>query len=194
MKSKISALIDDELEAHEIDGIVAALRNDPEALDTWRIYHLVGDSMRQTRPLSAGFSERFSRRLAGEPIALAPRRLAPKSSARARWVTLSAAASVAAVALVGWVAFAPGLGGGALVAEQPTVAQTQQPVAAASEPKQARNTAVANVAARSAARALPGSARDYLLAHQAYSPRAAVQGITPNVQTVSETEIVKGAR
>lgn len=190
MKTKISALIDDELESHELQGVVAALRDNPEAIDTWRIYHLVGDAMRSTGPLSAGFNERFSRRLAEEPIVVAPRRL-ERNPARARWVALSAAASVAAVALVGWVAFAPVPGGGGLVSEQGTLAQTRQQPAGVSDSSRNPVARVAKAPARSPARTLPGSARDYLLAHQAYSPRATVQGITPNVQTVSETAAVR---
>lgn len=181
MKSKISALIDDELGAHELDGIVAAMRSDSEATDTWRIYHLVGDAMRDARPLSEGFSERFSQRLAQEPIVVAPRRFDLKP-ARTGWLALSAAASFAAVALVGWVAFAPAPGGaGGLSGDGATIAQTRQP-------------AVAKAVTRSPAKSLPGAARDYLLAHQAYSPRASVQGITPNVQTVSDTAAGRDAR
>lgn len=182
MKDKISALIDDELEGHELERVVTALRDDPEAIETWRMYHLVGDAMRNTGPLSAGFAERFSHRLAQEPIVMAPRRLERKP-ARARWVALSAAASIAAVALVGWVAFAPAPGGGGLVADQATMARTQQQTVALPDSSRKRNAEVVKAPART----LPGSARDYLLAHQAYSPRASVQGIAPNVQTVSET-------
>jgi sigma-E factor negative regulatory protein RseA len=180
VKSKISALIDDELGAGELDGILAALRNDSEALETWRIYHLLGDAMRDARPLSAGFSERLSRRLAQEPVVVAPRRIALKPT-RTRWVALSAAASFAAIALVGWVAFAPGPDSGALTGSRTPLAQTQTAVAA-------------KTATRLPSRSLTGAARDYLLAHQAYSPRAAVQGITPYVQTVSDTAARSGSK
>ena len=191
MKSKISALIDDELGAHEVDGIVAALRSDPEAIDAWRTYHLVGDALRNAHPLSQGFSERLSRRLAGEPVVVAPRRL-DRDRVRRGWMALSAAASVAAVALVGWVAFAPGPDGGGLSGGTSTLAQTEPPVVAKAEPP--RQPAVAKVAKQALSRPLPGFARDYLLAHQTYSPRVTVQGITPNVQTVSEVGAGRNGR
>jgi len=183
VKSKISALLDDELSPHEFDGIVAALRSDPEAVETWRIYNLVGDVMRDGSPLSKGFSERFAQRLAREPIVLAPRRL-DGSRARTRWMALSAAASVAAVALVGWVAFAPGPDGSVLNSGSSTLAQSGQQAIVKAEP--VRKPVVEKTAKRTPSRPLPGFARDYLLAHQTYSPRATVQGIAPNVQTVSE--------
>lgn len=191
MKSKISALIDDELGAHEVDGIVAALRSDPDAIDAWRTYHLVGDALRNAHPLSQGFSERFSRRLAGEPIVVAPRRL-ERNRVRKGWMALSAAASVAAVALVGWVAFAPGPDGGGLNANRSTLARTEGPAVAKAEP--VLQPVVAQAAKHSPSRPLPGFARDYLLAHQTYSPRVTVQGITPNVQTVSDVGAGRNGR
>jgi len=183
VKSKISALLDDELNPHEFDGIVAALRSDPEAVEAWHIYNLVGDAMRDGVPLSEGFSERFARRLAREPIVIAPRRL-ERSRARTRWMALSAAASVAAVALVGWVAFAPGPVGSGPTGGRPTLAQSGPQTVAKTEP--VRQPVVDRAAKRTPSRPLPGFAREYLLAHQAYSPRATVQGIAPNVQTVSD--------
>jgi sigma-E factor negative regulatory protein RseA len=170
MKSKISALIDGELASHERESAIAALRHDPEATAAWRIYHLVGDVMRDARPLPGGFSERFARRLAQEPSILAPAQMTSQPG-RARRVPLYAAASLAAIALVGWVAFMPRPG---VTPGEQTIAQTRQPV-------------VAKAVTEPAAKSLPGSARDYLLAHQAYSPRVTLQGIAPTVRTVAET-------
>ena len=74
--------------------------------------------MRQSRVLSEGFGARVAERLAAEPTVLAPRSRVPGFHGESRkWFALSAAASVAAVALVGWLAFAPqqppGCAGGA---------------------------------------------------------------------------------
>jgi len=97
MKSKISALMDGELERHEAAALLDALRAEGEMRDAWRTYHLIGDAMHDTRMLSSGFAGRVAARLAAEPTVLAPR-LAPAE--RPRWQLLSAAASVAAVAMV----------------------------------------------------------------------------------------------
>ena len=64
MNEKISALMDGELEAHEHDRCCARLARDEQALQTWRDYHLIGDALRDTSMLSAGFSERCRAKLA----------------------------------------------------------------------------------------------------------------------------------
>lgn len=167
MKSRISALMDGELERREAAGPVEALRTEGEARQTWRTYHLISDAMRDTRLLSAGFSARVCAQLADEPTVVAPSRLRLRPS-RVLWRTLPAAASVAAVALVGWLAFAPQEGSSP--APQPRVAQVQVPPPAA---------------APAALVQPPDEANDYLLAHQGYSPRNSLQGVAPYVRMVS---------
>ncbi|HEY2336575.1 MAG TPA: sigma-E factor negative regulatory protein [Burkholderiales bacterium] len=155
MKDRISQLMDGELDDRAAAETIGALRPDGEALQAWRTYHLIGDALRESRVLSAGFSARFAERLASEATVLAPQRARPESRT---WLALSAAASFAAVALVGWLAFAP----------QPGVAPAPAPVAQAA-PAMA-----------------PSVANDYLLAHQGFSPRVSIQGMAPYVRTVSE--------
>ncbi|MEA3194542.1 MAG: sigma-E factor negative regulatory protein RseA [Betaproteobacteria bacterium] len=88
----------------------------------------------------------------------APRR--PAANAPFWRVALPATAVAAAVALVSWVAFGP----------------VQQ-----SQPAQ-----VAPVAQAPATIPPPRAANDYLLAHQGFSPRVALQGMTAYVRTVSD--------
>jgi sigma-E factor negative regulatory protein RseA len=163
MKARISALIDDQLERREAARFLDELRAEGEVRDTWRAYHLIGDAMRDTRMLSAGFAARVAAKLALEPTVMAPSRIA-SAPPRPRWHLLSAAASLAAVALVGWVAF--GLQEGA-----PQVAQVAPPTAP--------------VPSLTAQVPPPESANDYLYAHQGYSPRNSLQGVAPYVRTVS---------
>ncbi len=167
MKSRVSAFMDGELAQHETGAALESLRDEDEARDVWRRYHLIGDLMRDPNTLSSGFGAGFSARV-GERIAQEPTVLAPAPSRRrieaARmpvWA-LSAAASLAAVALVGWVAFGPG--------EEPQLALSPPQVPAAQEAPQV---------------APPAAANDYLLAHQGYSPRNSLQGAAPYVRTVS---------
>ena len=159
MKAKISALMDGELEGRDADGALEFLKREGEARDTWRAYHLIGDAMRDTRPLSAGFAARVAERLAGEATVLAPR-TRPLLGDR-RWQLLSAAASLAAIAFVSVVYFA----------QEPAA---PEPIAAGA----AKAVEAAQVAP-------PDAASDYLLAHQAYSPRISLQGVAPYVRTVS---------
>jgi len=170
MKTRISELIDGELGPREASGPLDALRSEGEARDTWRRYHLIGDAIRDTRMLSAGFADRVAARLAKEPTVMAPVRLAALPQ-RPRWQFLSAAASVAAVALVGWVAFGPQEDGAPLARVAPTAAQA--PVAAAQVPPPAAQVPP------------PSTANDYLYAHQGLSPRNSLQGVAPYVRMVS---------
>ena len=163
MKARISALMDGELERREAAGPLDALRTEDEARDTWRAYHLIGDAMRDTRMLSAGFTARVATKLAEEPTVIAPSRTAPAPQ-RPRWQLLSAAASLAAVALVGWVAFG-------LQEDAPQVAQVAPPAA--------------QVPSLTSQVPPPDTANDYLYAHQGYSPRNSLQGVAPYVRTVS---------
>jgi sigma-E factor negative regulatory protein RseA len=160
MKERISALMDGELDEAASGPAIDSLRREGEALECWRIYHLISDGMRDTRLLSAGFAARVSQRLEAEPTVLAPANLPGKTPVQR--FAFAAAASLAAVALVGWLAFAP----------QP---QAPQPMAQV-QPALATATIVP----------LSSAANDYLLAHQGFSPRVSLQGMAPYVRTVSE--------
>jgi sigma-E factor negative regulatory protein RseA len=163
MKDRLSALMDGELDDKSAAELIDALGRDREAVETWRTYQLISDAMRQSRLLSDGFTARVAERLAAEPTVLAPRALQPEPR---RWYALSAAASLAAVALVGWLAFAP----------QPEVPPTQAPLAQAQPMPESKPNIVP----------MPTAANDYLLAHQGFSPRVSLQGMAPYVRTVSE--------
>jgi sigma-E factor negative regulatory protein RseA len=160
MKEKISALMDGELDERAAGEAIDALRREGEALECWRIYHLISDGMRDTRLRSSGFAARVSQRLEAEPTVLAPGNLPGKTPAQR--FAFAAAASVAAVALVGWLALAP---------------QPETPAAVAQ--LRPAITPVVNVP-------LPSAANDYLLAHQGFSPRVSLQGMAPYVRTVAE--------
>jgi sigma-E factor negative regulatory protein RseA len=182
MKEKISALMDGELDGAAATELIDALERDlrsqgrdgasreGEALDTWRTYHLVSDAMRDTRLLSAGFSDRLLQRLAAEPTILAPKRPVSEShyEPRKRFaMPAAAAASLAAVGLVGWLALAPQQ---QATRPRPTVAHAVQPMLEANKPAMVP---------------LPTATPDYLLAHQGFSPRISLQGMAPYARTVS---------
>jgi len=174
---KISALMDGELGEHEARGQISRLKTDAALAHTWNTFHLIGDAMRGERALSAGFSERMAARMASEPTVLAPQRSMPR---RITAYALSAAASISAVALVGWVA---------------VVNQPQAPA-----PQIARNTvAPLPAAVTPAAVTAPlqsvsseGTMNEYLMAHQEYSPSTAIQGLAPYIRTISTTQAAQG--
>jgi sigma-E factor negative regulatory protein RseA len=166
MKERLSAAMDGELDGPECERCLDRLRDDPDLRETWGLYHLVGDAIRGHA--GTGLPAAFSARLSAEPTVFAPRRsiAAPQ---RARWYALAAAASLAAVALVGWMAL-------------PVV---QPPPLMASAP--AAPVATAQAQAPTAPVAVPEAVNDYLLAHQRFSPSSVMGGMAPYIRTVAET-------
>ncbi|MGH8741933.1 MAG: sigma-E factor negative regulatory protein, partial [Burkholderiales bacterium] len=139
MNERISALMDGEVDDQAAGELIQTLGGSREALDTWRVYHLISDALRESQPLP-------------QPVVVPAQ---PR-----RWVALPIAASLAAVGLVGWLAFAP------QQEPQPLVAQ----VPAATAP-------VAQAKAPALMIPLPSATGDYLLAHQGFSPRVSFQGM-----------------
>ncbi|OGA23825.1 MAG: hypothetical protein A3I01_02170 [Betaproteobacteria bacterium RIFCSPLOWO2_02_FULL_65_24] len=162
MKERISELLDGELNDEEARRRIAALKADGELRQTWDTYHLIGDAIRGH--LALDVSAKVAARLADEPTVVAPARRAPERQRLRNW-SLPAAAAVAAVAVVAWIAQG-------MLAPPPQLAQKPQ------APMAAQPASVAS--------AVPASGvANYLLAHQRYSATSAMQGVAPYVRTVS---------
>ena len=100
MNENISRLMDGELDPGELDNVCAGLRR-PDAMATWTCYHVIGETLRGTPTLAASPAQRFAVRLAAEPTVLAPR---PRPVSNAATWAFAAAATVAAITVVGWTA------------------------------------------------------------------------------------------
>lgn len=175
MRTKVSALMDGELETHECSGVLRALNGDAALRDEWREFQLVGDALRREYGLEIDIGARVMSALAAEPTVLAPHRAPAASSSRWARPALALAASLAGVAVVGWVALAPGVSplgdGGAQLAQAPK----QDPVRVAQQ--------AAPVAP--AAAAIEDRLHEYLVAHQAHAPTGGLESGTRYVRTVS---------
>ncbi|MGY4830567.1 sigma-E factor negative regulatory protein [Sphaerotilaceae bacterium SBD11-9] len=73
----LSALMDGELEASAVSRACGQWREDDEARANWHAYHLIGDVLRSDDLASEGahdaaFLDAFRKRLAQEPVVLAP--------------------------------------------------------------------------------------------------------------------------
>lgn len=170
---KISALMDGELDDRQAREQFVRLKQDEELVGCWHTFHVIGDALRGEPVLSQGFNRRLTDRLNEEPTVLAPQRRALK---RVAAYALSAAASVSAVALVGWIAFV----------NNPFVPQTElakAPAATAIPP--AAPPQLASVPS-------DGKMNDYLMAHQGFSPSTSIQGVVPYIRTVSGAQQDKG--
>jgi sigma-E factor negative regulatory protein RseA len=164
MKEKLSALIDGELQSDSLHAHLGRLRADPELRGAWDTYHLIGDALRGH--VSPGIADRVVARLREEPTVLAPRQ-ERSPSGRLGWYAMSAAASVAAVALVVWTA-SPGWRAESQLAASPDTATLASPAPVA---------LVSSVA--------PPEIENYLLAHRPYSHTSAMQGIAPYGRSVA---------
>lgn len=101
MKETMSALVDGELDDAEASRQFASLRGDPDMRRDWDTCHLIGDALRGH--LSMPVASRVAQRLESEPTVLAPKSRPAPARHYARWA-LSAAASIAALLLVSWMA------------------------------------------------------------------------------------------
>ena len=165
MSEKLSAWMDNELGEDAADALLPQVERDARLRQDWDCYHAIGDALRGVhgRDLCADIRNR----LEAEPTVLAPRRALRR--ARPLRIALSLAASMAAVAFVAWMA----LSGTTQEAAQIAAAPVPPP-------------AVQLVAVPAGA-----GAKDYLLAHQRYSPSSAMQGVASYVRTVADE---RGAR
>lgn len=158
MKENLSAWMDGELGSQRARPLPPQLKRDAGLRSDWDCYHLIGDALRGVQ--GPDLCVKICARLDAEPTVLAPQRRG--ATEKLRRFALPVAASVAAVAFVGWMAL-------------PGVQQDSPQIAAipAAEVKQV---------------AVPAGegAKDYLLAHQRYSPSNAMQGVAPYVRTVAE--------
>lgn len=184
MKQALSALIDGDIRSDDVQLHLDRLKSDAELRRAWDTYHLIGDTLRgDVRP---NLCRRVAARLHAEPTVLAPQRRGSVLQ-RAAWYSLSAAAGVAAVALVVWTAF-PSLRPVPQLASNP--AATMEAANPAAEAVTA--VAVGVPATETSPRLSATEVQDYLFAHQSYSRSSALQGVAPYARTVSdERELVK---
>ena len=171
--NKISEWMDGELPAHETRPLVDRLKQDVELRQCWDTFHLIGDVLRGECALSQDFEQRLAARLAGEPTVLAPR---PPAIRRFATYALSAAASLSAVAVVGWLAFFNNP-----LVPHPEIAQPQIAPAPAPIPVEPQLASVPN----------DGTMNEYLIAHQEFSPSTEIQGLAPYIRGVSGSRKVK---
>lgn len=166
MNESISRLMDGEIDASEMDAVCTLLKGDA-AMTTWSCYHTIGDALRGETAVTRAIGAAVSRQLAAEPTVLAPRKRAAARPASWAW---AAAASVAAVTVVGWTAFS-------------LVDATPAGMAKAGEAGTVR-------AAQIRPLTVPA---DYLLAHQEYAPANALQSVGPYLRDVAATSPLRPA-
>ncbi len=172
-QERLSALIDDELSAAEVDSQVSALYADARLRASWDRYHLIGDALRG-EPLDKDVLEvaqKVRERLVEEPTVLAPSRRRPLQRYTLPLAGEALAASVAVMSLV----IFPGLYGDV------------DPVS----PRGAGPSALVQYADKPGTRwgiqqpEVESKLNDYLVNHQEYAPTSGMKGILPYAGFVS---------
>jgi sigma-E factor negative regulatory protein RseA len=174
MKSDVSALLDGELEAHEAKAAFAALHDEGELRRAWDEYQTIGAALRHEDRLGACLTARVMAGLAHDVTVLTPR--SPRATAWHRPL-MALAASVAGVAVVGWVAFSGQLAPTQVGSVQLASAVPSRPAAGA--------TVAAGAPATPARPAVRREMQDYVAAHQAQVAVGQVMGGTQHIRTVS---------
>jgi sigma-E factor negative regulatory protein RseA len=169
MQDRISALMDGELDPEEAAVVVDQFRKMDGLREQWAIYHLISDSLGQSDVKPFDITRRVGARLANEPDI--PAVLARRSSMKHKPIAYAAAASIAAVAVAGWMSL-----------------QTMQPPEVARQDLAQNNPAAGTaVPAVPAAVSAPAQINDYLLAHREFSPSTSVHGVAPYMRTAAES-------
>ncbi|HEY7673978.1 MAG TPA: sigma-E factor negative regulatory protein [Burkholderiales bacterium] len=180
MKEKLSAFVDGEFQSDELRVHLARIKSDAELRSAWNVYHLIGDALRGQ--ISPDLTSGVLARLHEEPTMLAPRRVRPAFS-RLGWHALSAAAGMAAVALVVWTASPVWHTETQMNAKSEDVDLARSrlsPVTTVSVPGGEANVSVSD-----------SEVENYLYAHQPYSHTSAIQGVAPYARTVADERGVR---
>jgi|GEM_PF-1261944 len=177
-----SALFDGECDPDAARRLVRQATQDAELREDWRLYVLLGDCLRGETRRASDMTAVVMERLRDEPAVLAPRALV----ARQPHPFVALAASLAGVALVGWLAWTDGtesVRGGERFAAVPP-APTLAAVSAAAP---ARNLPPALPTAT-----LRAEIDEFLLAHHMQAAGVRIGDGTERVRTISH--VVGAAR
>jgi sigma-E factor negative regulatory protein RseA len=129
MTQELSSLMDGELEADEARRAIRSCCGSESLKEKWQAYHLIGEAMRGESPCRGVATRRIMEAIEREPTVLAPRLRLGASAGR---VAFAAAASVATVAVVGWIGIQDrGTATGPALARNGAAAPAAQPVAVA---------------------------------------------------------------
>ena len=108
MKQKVSELLDGELADEHLNGTLAHLQDNPEALETWAAYQVIGDALRGDLAPGSRIATRVHAALSSEPTVLAPAAIPRPSrlhpSRLGVRIGLAVAAAIVSLSMVAFVA------------------------------------------------------------------------------------------
>lgn len=166
----LSTLFDGELEIAAARRIVKAVARDAELRDAWQAYVLIGEQLRREDSAATDLTAAVMTKLRDEPVILAPGNGVRPETQRQHplWAL---AASVAGVAVVGWLA---------LSSDAPSSTMEYRMAAVPVAP-----TSVMATATVAPATPPRSDMREYLLAHQIQAATFRLGDSTEHVRTVT---------
>lgn len=178
MKSKVSALMDGELDQQDVTNVIEAIRKDNDLQNEWRYYHLIGDTLRKSSRLSMNISSRVSQKLITEPTVFSPNVTKAIQKQKYRIFTLAAAASVVAMISAGLI--------------MNNLYRPQQ-ITIAEQSNQENNLTAAPIMVSSPPLIHnyshpPVEINDYLFVHREFSPGITMRGQANNIHNVEYHE------
>ena len=176
MKSKVSALMDGELDKQDALNVIEVLSKNDDLQEEWETYHLIGDTLRQSSRLSLSISSGVSQKLEIEPTVLSPNTPNILKQQKHKIFAFSMAASVIAM-ISAWLIMH-------------NLSEPQQ-VIVAEHPNQDSNLTVAPIMVSTPTAVSnyphpPVEINDYLFVHREFSPGVTMRGQVTNVHTVTE--------
>jgi sigma-E factor negative regulatory protein RseA len=203
MRNKISALMDGELDSIEVADTITQVKKTEDLRNEWSTYHLIRDALRQPVMSTVDITSGIRKKLAIEPTVLTPK--LPKEKKGKVFAFAVAASMLTAVAAVTW------MGGQTMdqpldrvtktesaepaVITIPVLVQKEEfkadPVLAQKEEfKTDKSFLQAQAEAQADSDVIPMSApiqlNDYMFAHEEFSPRTAIRGVSPYMRTVAD--------
>ncbi|WP_293006919.1 sigma-E factor negative regulatory protein [Nitrosomonas sp.] len=181
MKSKVSALMDGELDQQDVANIIEAIRKNDDLHEEWKTYHLIGDTLRKSSQLSINISSSVSQKLISEPTVLSPNVISVTSAIKKqkhKVFSFAVAASVVAMISAGLI--------------MNNLYKPQQ-ITIAEQSNQENNLKIAPVMVSSPPLIHnyshpPVEINDYLFVHREFSPGITMSGQAGNIHNVEYHE------
>lgn len=177
MKEKVSAMMDGELKAHEVEELILTLNTEDYLKSDWQDYHLIGDAIRQSNHLSVDLSQRISQQLAAETTILAPSLQPSFKHSKQKVFSYAIAASIVAM-VTAWFGLQY---------------DHQQPQALLADYRNAENAPASHIAVSTPSNLryhysqYPEEINDYLLVHREFLPSTMTYRQPRNIHTVAES-------
>jgi sigma-E factor negative regulatory protein RseA len=205
MKSKISALMDGELDSIDVADTITQVNKTEKLRNEWSTYHLIGDALRQPEISTLDITSGIRKKLAIEPTVLILEH--PKEKKGQVFAFAVAASMLTAVAAVTWM--------GGQTMDRPLDRVTDKAALQAAVKTESAEPTVITVpvlvqkeefktdqpvlqtAAQADSEAFPTTTpihlnpvpiqlNDYMFAHEEFSPRTAIRGVSPYMRTVAD--------